>query len=371
MEKHGIDISKWQGKADWGLLEQEHKAGRLDFIIIRAGYGGGTIDPRFEEYYAAARAAGIPLGAYWYAYWGKYTPAQEAAGFLRAVEGKTFEYGLWYDVEYESDILGMGKTERTDKVLEGLAALAASGRYVGLYASTDMINNRMEYGRLREYDLWAAQYSGRNTCKLPFGIWQYTSGGSVPGIAGRVDCDYAYKDYPAFVTGALAGEAEGETARPAGPASNADAADKPEAGAGAADKPVVAEPMPSPAPGQEERLPRETATYRITGNGKPDADRLLTFCYNLGLYVLGTVELRHGCAPVELLDLSSKLAITCTNTTTIGPATRGDLIAVLLGADALGCGIRWKIDVGPVSTGDTATLKELAEKMAWGMEEVS
>lgn len=345
--KHGIDISKWQEEVDWAELAAQHRAGSLDFVIMRAGLGGSTIDPRFEEYYAAARAAGIPVGAYWYAYWGPYTPAQEAASFLRAVEGKTLEYGLWYDVEYEPDILGMSRQARTDKVLEGLNTLAASGRYVGLYASTDMVNNRLEYERLRGYDLWVAQYAARNTCKLPYGIWQYTSSGSVPGIAGRVDRDYAYKDYPAFVVGPLAGETGGSTP----------------------DK-LVDKPLPSPAPGQEDRLPRETFTYRIAGEGKPDADRLLTFCYNLGLYVLGKVEMRHGCAPTELLDLSSRLAITAASSTIIGPATRGDLIAVLLQADALGSGIRWQIDVGPVSTGDAAELKKLAEKMAWSMEEV-
>ena len=82
--KQGIDISKWQGKVDWGRLAAQHAAGTLDFVILRAGYGGGTLDPRFEEYYAAASAANIPVGAYWYAYWGNYTPRQEAEGFLRA-----------------------------------------------------------------------------------------------------------------------------------------------------------------------------------------------------------------------------------------------------------------------------------------------
>lgn len=355
--KHGIDISKWQGRVDWGQLSKQHKAGNLDFVIIRAGLGGGTVDPRFEEYYAAATAAGIPVGAYWYAYWGPYTPSQEAASFLRAVAGKRLEYGIWYDVEYEPDILGMGKAERTDKVLEGLGALAASGRYVGLYASTDMVNNRLEYGRLRGYDLWCAQYAGRNTCKLPYGIWQYTSGGSVPGIAGRVDCDRAYKDYPAFVVGQLAGEDANANAGAEGPE-----------GAGGVDKPA---PLPTPTPGQEDRVPRETHTWRITGEGKADADRLMAMCDRLGLYTLGTVEVQHGDGPVELLNLANKLALGSRCKMSIGPATRGDLIAVLLEADGLGCGIKWQIDVGPVSTGDTAALKALAEKMAWSMEEVA
>ena len=46
---HGIDISKWQGTIDWDALEAAHKAGRVDFIIMRAGYGYATPDPCFEE----------------------------------------------------------------------------------------------------------------------------------------------------------------------------------------------------------------------------------------------------------------------------------------------------------------------------------
>lgn len=297
--KHGIDISKWQEEVDWAELAAQHRAGSLDFVIMRAGLGGSTIDPRFEEYYAAARAAGIPVGAYWYAYWGPYTPAQEAASFLRAVEGKTLEYGLWYDVEYEPDILGMSRQARTDKVLEGLNTLAASGRYVGLYASTDMVNNRLEYERLRGYDLWVAQYAARNTCKLPYGIWQYTSGGSVPGIAGRVDCDRAYKDYPAFVLGPLAG----------GSKTGGSAVNEP---GGTADKPT-ADPLPGPAPGQEDTAaPCRTLTRRYGPMTEGDLLQLLKTADGLGLYILGEL--------------------------TIGPASTGDDAALCALADGLGLG---------------------------------
>lgn len=288
--KHGIDISKWQGAVDWQKLAAQHRAGQLDFVILRAGYGGGTVDPRFEEYYAAAAAAGIPAGAYWYAYWGRYSPTQEAESFLRAVEGKILRYGLWYDVEYEPDILGMGKAERTDKVLEGLAALAASGRYVGLYASTDMVNNRLEYGRLRGYDLWCAQYASRNTCKLPYGIWQYTSSGSVPGIAGRVDCDRAYKDYPAFVTGPLAGE---------------------DAKAGSQGNECTGT---SPREDEGAREPRGTVTRRYGPMTRGDLARMLQKADELGLYLLGEV--------------------------TIGPASSGDDAALQALAAGLGLGCK-------------------------------
>ena len=281
--KQGIDISKWQGAPDWDKLAAAHRAGRLDFVILRAGYGANTIDPAFAANYAAATARGIPLGAYWYAYWQQGTPAQEAAAFVAAVQGKTLQYGIWYDVEYEKSITSLGKAERTDKVLQALAVLAASGRYCGLYASTDMVNNRLEYDRLRAYDVWAAQYGSKCTCKLPYGLWQYSSTGKADGIAGNVDCDRAYKDYPAFVTGALAtGKAEGNGS-----------------GSGTAGQP---DPAPA-APDAGEPRVTKTLRYNLATGG--DLQTLLDKAKELGLYVVGTLDI----GPMTEGDVSTMAAL--------------------------------------------------------------
>lgn len=32
-----------------------------------------------------------------------------------------------------------------------------------------------------------------------YGMWQYTSKGTVNGVSDRCDCNYAYKDYPAIM----------------------------------------------------------------------------------------------------------------------------------------------------------------------------
>lgn len=270
--KHGIDISKWQGAPDWGKLAAAHRAGTLDFVILRAGYGANTNDPTFEANYAAATARGIPLGAYWYAYWQQATPAQEAAAFLAAVQGKTLQYGVWYDVEYEKSITSLSSTARTDKTLQALAVLAASGRYCGLYASTDMINNRMEHSRLRAYDVWVAQYGSKCTCKLPYGLWQYSSTGNADGIDGNVDQDKAYKDYPAFVTGPLATGG-------------------------------VAVQAPEAAPDTDE--PRTTKTLRFGPATRGDLRKLLDRADMLNLYVVGTLDI----GPMTEGDVSTMEAL--------------------------------------------------------------
>ena len=287
--KQGIDISKWQGAPDWDKLASSHKAGQLDFVILRAGYGANTIDPTFEANYAAATARGIPLGAYWYAYWQQATPAQEAAAFLTAVQGKTLQYGVWYDVEYEKSITSLSSTARTDKTLQALAVLAASGRYCGLYASTDMINNRMDIGRLRAYDIWAAQYGSKCTCKLPYGLWQYSSTGSADGIDGNVDRDRAYKDYPAIVTGPLStGKAAGTDADTGTGASTPDA------------------PGSDPAPAAPDAgEPRVTRTLRFGPATAGDLKTLLDKARALGLYVVGTLDI----GPMTEGDVSTMAAL--------------------------------------------------------------
>lgn len=252
----GIDISKWQ-TVDWAKLGRMFDAGAFKFIIMRAGYGYATIDPKFEEFYAEATHRGIPCGAYWYAYWGTGTPEQEARAFLAATAGKTLQYGIWYDVEYERSITSLDNKTRTDKVLEALDTLQASGRYVGLYASADMVNNRLEYGRLSDYDLWVAQYGSLCTCKRDYGIWQYTSGGTILGIYGNVDHDIAYKDYPAIVVGSLA-------------------------------KSDVASTVPTIT---EQNSPRVVKTLRIGPMTGGDLKAVLDKAAELGLYRVGTVDI--------------------------------------------------------------------------------
>lgn len=277
--KNGIDISKWQGAPDWDKLKRQHESGKLDFIIMRAGYGAGVIDPRFEANYKEATERGIPLGAYWYAYW-KVAPTKEAQAFLAAVDGKNLKYGIWYDVEYEASITNLDKATRTAKTLEALQVLSASGRYVGLYASTDMINNRLDYARLRGYDIWVAQYGSRNTCKMPYGLWQYTSRGVMPGIGGNVDCDRAYKDYSAFIVGKLATGTAADTV--------------------------------TDLPG-EATTPRVTKTLRIGPATKGDLEALLSKAKELSLYSVGTLD--------------------------IGPMTEGDVATIQTTAAALGLSV--------------------------------
>ncbi len=60
----GIDVSVHNGSIDWNRVKNDG----IGFAILRAGYGktAAQKDKKFEDNYNGAKAAGIPVGAYWY-----------------------------------------------------------------------------------------------------------------------------------------------------------------------------------------------------------------------------------------------------------------------------------------------------------------
>ena len=200
----GIDVSRWQEAIDWPAVA----ASGVQFAILRAGYGKhiSQKDPRFEENYTAARAAGIPVGAYWYSYATTVAEArQEAEVCLQVLNGRPLDWPVWFDQEYEPGILALTKAKRTALVRAFCDAVEAGGYRCGLYASADWLENKLNRENLRGLEIWCAQYGPRCTCTLDWGIWQYTSRGRVAGIRGNVDLNEAVKDYalpaaPAGVT---------------------------------------------------------------------------------------------------------------------------------------------------------------------------
>ena len=94
----GIDVSVHNGTIDW----QKVKDTGIDFAILRAGYGRfeSQKDTKFEDNYAGAKAVGLSIGAYWYSY--ATTPdeaKQEAEVCISILNGKQFEYPIFFDLE--------------------------------------------------------------------------------------------------------------------------------------------------------------------------------------------------------------------------------------------------------------------------------
>ena len=183
---NAIDVSKWQGVMNWAAV----KNAGISHAMIRAGYGNSIrqIDPQFKRNAANCQLHGIYWGTYWYSY--ATTPEQarqEARCCLQVIQGLKPAMPVAYDIEYEPGILALDNATRTAMVRAFLEEVEAAGYYGILYASTDFIRNRLNWRELACYDVWAAQYASACTCPLPYGIWQYSSTGSVPGIPKPTD----------------------------------------------------------------------------------------------------------------------------------------------------------------------------------------
>lgn len=191
---NGIDVSAHNGAIDW----QKVKASGVQFVILRAGYGKTTSqkDKRFEEYYAGAKAVGLPVGAFWYSYAKTVDEAkQEAAVCIEVLKGKQFEFPIWFDQE-EKDQFATGKENCSAMIRAFCDALEAAGYWVGLYTSRSVLGTHIEDDIKKRYALWVAEWGSKLNYSGTVGMWQRSSKGSVPGIDGDVDLDTAYIDYP-------------------------------------------------------------------------------------------------------------------------------------------------------------------------------
>lgn len=198
MMKKGIDISKYQGNIAW----KQVKDSGIDFAIIKAGGSddGFYTDPTYEANYKNAKAVGMPVGAYYIV--GPYCVSKEdgiadAKRFLKMLEGKTFEYPVYIDLELTSPTT---KSGTTDAVIAFCKTMEAAGYFCGIYASDiSGFKDRLELSRLKTRALWVASYGSMPKYVSSYGIWQKSSTGRVPGIVGDVDLDECYVDYPAII----------------------------------------------------------------------------------------------------------------------------------------------------------------------------
>lgn len=211
----GIDVAFYQGDIDWKAVADSG----VDFAIIRMlgwSNGGYSIDSRFDYNVRQAKANGIQVGVYLFSYaHDEEQAAKEVDYFLshpvvlqHRAEGIEYELPVYLD--YEDDrthaILGAGTSydTRTNAVRTAMQMLEGAGYCAGFYANKQWAGPVFDAVALQEegYDFWLAYWPKGNTPNLTPGsrgswapapaVWQYTSNGTVPGIQGRVDLDYAY-----------------------------------------------------------------------------------------------------------------------------------------------------------------------------------
>lgn len=197
MTYKGIDVSTWQGNIDWKKV----KADKIDFAMVRGGYGNSGKDDKFEQNYKNAKAAGVSVGVYHYSYAKTTQESKKEANFcISYLKGKKFQYPIALDIEDESQ-RNLSSVNLTSVVKSFCSEVQRAGYYVCIYSNLDWLKNRLIMTDLN-YDIWLAQWTNKPTYNGNIGIWQYTDKGKVKGINGNVDMDTAYKDYSKIIKSA-------------------------------------------------------------------------------------------------------------------------------------------------------------------------
>ena len=188
----GIDISQWVEDIDFTAVK---KYG-VEYVILRLGYRGYTegglfLDENFEKYIKAAQKAGLKVGVYFVTQAVNEEEAvQEAEYVLKYISGHKITMPVYIDMEEVYD------TARTDELTsEDFTKVAAAfcekveeaGYRGGIYANETWFNNKLDFDKIKHYDIWLAKYSDTLSTDLAINMWQYSSEGTVDETEMWVD----------------------------------------------------------------------------------------------------------------------------------------------------------------------------------------
>lgn len=209
IKARGIDVSYAQGVIDWPKVAQQ-----VDFALIRAtasypGPGRSGVDTMWNRNIQEAREAGVPIGAYHYSYARDVAEIQEEARhFLATIRPYQFAWPVCLDYEEAFQIGAPGVSgfplKKQMDMIEAWMKLVEDAGYFAMFYSTASAIARLRATypeRMAKYAVWVAHVDVDKPMTRG-GIWQYSWKGKVDGIAGAVDLNFAYVDYPSIIKAA-------------------------------------------------------------------------------------------------------------------------------------------------------------------------
>ncbi|HMJ52287.1 MAG TPA: GH25 family lysozyme [Polyangiaceae bacterium] len=183
----GIDVSYYQKTINW----QQVKASGIQFAVTRISDGLNFPDSEFADNWAGIKSVGLIRGAYQY-----FEPGQDALAQADMVVQRVGMLGAG-DLPVQLDMEATGGQSSAniaskmktwmDRVTTG------TGKRPFIYTAKYFWNDNVASRDFSADRLWVANY-GVTCPDLPdawsnWSIWQYSSTGTVSGIAGDVDLD--------------------------------------------------------------------------------------------------------------------------------------------------------------------------------------
>ena len=188
----GIDVSHWKQAIDWKAVAGDD----IQFVMLGTRYNN-AVDPYFKTNADAAAAAGLKVGAYIYSYATTTDMAvQEADFILDLIKDYPISYPVVFDVE-ASVMSTLTPAQLSDIINAFCKKIKEAGYYPMLYANDYWLTNKIDMSKV-PYDVWVARYETKHTYNKA-SMWQATNQGTVAGITGNVDINFAYKDFSAVI----------------------------------------------------------------------------------------------------------------------------------------------------------------------------
>lgn len=176
----GIDISAHNGTIDF----RQVAADTVTFVMLKATEGTDFCDANFSVNYAAAKEAGLLVGAYHFFRFNS-PGAVQAMHFLKSVDGRPLDLPLAIDVEK----WGNPVTYDTDSVKARLRDMLTTLRFHGykpmIYTNKHGYDTFIK-GDFADLPLWICSLSVPPTM-THWHLWQHSHRGTVKGISTIVD----------------------------------------------------------------------------------------------------------------------------------------------------------------------------------------
>lgn len=208
----GIDIYDGEHKTvngeyqplDWEAI----KAQGYDFVILKVGSDYSGKSKTFDMDYEGAKAAGLDVGAYYYAYSSTVSGTRnDAQEVLEWIKGKQFEYPIYYDIEENYLAESLSQDSLTELITVFIEELQANGYYAALYVNHNWLVNILDTQTiLNRFDIWYARYPetenpmwDNSKYGKQLSMWQFTDKGIIDGFDTEIDVNYCYRDYPSLI----------------------------------------------------------------------------------------------------------------------------------------------------------------------------
>ncbi len=191
---YGIDISKHNGDIDFNKV----KNAGFEFVFIRIAYrgygnsGNLKVDEMQEINLKKAKDAGLKVGAYVFSQSINESEAiEEATLAVNLLKDYHLDLPLVYDPEtIKGDIArtdDMTGDEWTKCAIAFCEEVKKAGYVPAIYSNMVWEDYYFDLEKLKDYDIWYADYSNLPQTPYNFKYWQFSEVGIVDGVDGEVD----------------------------------------------------------------------------------------------------------------------------------------------------------------------------------------